>query len=347
MVTSTDRRGAEVFAVDLGDALAELGHRVRTVALAAGTRAPGLELPMLGTSPLGFGTLRQLRHDGRAADVVIAHGSRTLPASAIGLAGSSPFVYRNIGDPTRWSATTLRRARTRLFLARAAAVVALTTTAEHALHAGYGVPQAKLEVIPTAAQESRHRPAEAEQRFAARSAFGIPADARVVATIGALSEEKDVALAIDTVAALPDVHLVLAGDGPERDRLESRAATAAPGRIHFTGALRDPTPAYAACDLVLLTSRTEGLPAVLIEAGMRGLPVVTTDVGYVRDIVIDGETGAVVPAGDRAALSAAVETVLDDATRRGARGRQHCQHHFAMTAVAERWSALLQRISSR
>jgi glycosyltransferase involved in cell wall biosynthesis len=347
VVTSTDRRGAEVFAVDLGDALTDLGHRVSTVALAPGRTTPRLELPVLGLSPLGAETLRGLRRQARGVDVVVAHGSRTLPASAMALVGSTPFVYRNIGDPTQWSATTTRRVRTRVFLSRAAAVVALTSTAEAVLRDQYGVSPAKLAVIPTAVSPAHHRPADDEGRAAARAALGVPFDANVVATIGALSKEKNLALAIDAVASLPDVHLVVAGDGPERAQLESRATTAAPSRVHFTGALADPTPAFAACDLVVLTSRTEGLPAVLIEAGMRSLPVVTTDVGYVRDIVLDGVTGAVVPSGDRAALSAAIVSVRDDAARLGAQGRDHCERTFALPAIADRWSALLERVRPR
>ena len=52
---------------------------------------------------------------------------------------------------------------------------------------------------------------------------------------------------------------------------------------------------YDAADVLVLPSRTEGMPGVLIEAGMRALPVVATDVGYVRDVVVDGETGVIVP----------------------------------------------------
>jgi glycosyltransferase involved in cell wall biosynthesis len=342
VVTSTDRRGAEVFAVDLGDALSSLGHEVRTVALASGATSPGIDVPVLGPSTLGAATLRRLRSAARSADVVVAHGSRTLPACALALAGAAPFVYRNIGDPTAWSGRGLRRRRTRLFLARSQAVVALTDRAGATLRDHYGVAPAKITVIPTGASAERHRPADARERAHARESLGIPAGARVAAVIGALSEEKDVSLAIDAVALLPDVHLVVAGDGPERPALEGAATARVPGRAHFTGALADPSPAFAAADVVALTSRTEGLPGVLIEAGLRGLPSVTTDVGYVRDIVVDGETGVVVLRRDAASIAAGITRVLAQSGA-GARARARCVARFELAAIAQRWSALLQR----
>ncbi|MDQ1510124.1 MAG: hypothetical protein QOG50_1968, partial [Actinomycetota bacterium] len=277
VVTSTDRRGAEVFAVELGDALSARGWDVRTVALAGGTGGSRLELPILGGNPFGVATLRALRAEARRARVVIAHGSRTLPACALALLATRvPFVYRNIGDPTYWSPRGLRHLRTKLFLSRATAVVALTPEAATTLRDRYRVPDRKLTVIPTAASAARHPPATTEVRQAARSSLGIPADAPVAAVIGALSREKGVDVAIDAAALLPKVHLVVAGDGPERAALEAASTRDAAGRVHFIGALIDPSPAFDAADIVLLPSRTEGLPAVLIEAGLRGLPAVAT-----------------------------------------------------------------------
>ena len=100
VITSTDRRGAETFAVGLGAALQARGRSVRTVALAPGASEASLEVPTLGPRTLAPGTLRALRQAGRGAGVVVAHGSRALPACALATLGSgSALVYRNIGDP--------------------------------------------------------------------------------------------------------------------------------------------------------------------------------------------------------------------------------------------------------
>ena len=92
--------------------------------------------------------------------------------------------------------------------------------------------------------------------------------------------------------------------------------------MHFAGALTDLDQAFAAANVVLLTSRTEGLPRVLIEAGIRGLPVVATDVGYVRDIVIDGETGIVVDTPSPVALAAAIARAGENSSALGRGSRR-------------------------
>ena len=251
-----------------------------------------------------------------------------------------PFVYRNIGDPRFWAASPLRRARTRAFLARARAVVALTPGASSILAAHYGVAPGSISVVPNGVASDRHRPADAAARAAARAGLGLPSDAPVVAVIGALRPEKDVGLALDAVAALDGAHLLVVGDGPERLGCEARAQAVAPGRVHFTGSLADPGPAFDAADVVLLTSRTEGLPAVLVEAGLRAIPVVTTDVGFVRDVVDDGITGLVVAQRDPIALSVAISQALASPELGGA-ARRRCEARFDLESVADAWACLL------
>ena len=345
VVTSTQRRGAEVFAVDLGDALAGHDQAVRTVALSASTAEGALALPVLGSGALHPSTLRALRREARGTDVVIAHGSRTLPACALALIGTRvPFVYRNIGDPTYWSGQGLRHWRTRAFLARAAGVVALTQQAADTLRTGYGIPAAKLTVIPTGVRSEHHQPATPEQRRIARTALDLAPEARVALVIGALSEEKCVDVAIDAVAQLPGVELLVAGDGPQRAQLEAHAREHAPERVHFLGSLTDPSSAYDAADVVVLTSRSEGLPAVLIEAGMRAIPAVATDVGYVRDVVIDGETGHVVPVGDAAALADGIDHATTNSGL-AASARRRFVERYTLERIADDWWRTLMNIA--
>ena len=337
-----------MFACQLADELTRFGHQVVTVAL-TGDGASPLEVPVLGSSALAPATLRALRQRARRADVVVAHGSRTLPACALGLfVGGVSFVYRNIGDPTAWSGSGLRKLRTQAFLGRAALVVALTDSASNTLADGYGVRRDRLVVIPSGVPAAANQPADAPARDSARQALGIPAEASVVAMVGALSKEKQPALAIEAVATLDGVHLVVAGDGPLRDELTALADRRAPGRVHFLGSLRDPSPAYDAADALVLPSRTEGLPGVLIEAGLRALPAVTTDVGYVRDVVCEGETGLVVPSGDQAALTDALARVLASPGDLGTRARERCLAEFELGAIAQRWDdALVSLVSPR
>jgi glycosyltransferase involved in cell wall biosynthesis len=348
VISSNDRRGPESHALDLGGALASHGRTVRAAALAPGRHGRGLDVPTLGRRPLALGTLRRLRREAAVAGVVVAHGSTSLPACACALMGTGvPFVYRSIGDPRQWARTPLRRARVRAYLCRANAVVALTSEAAAMIQTMYGVSDERISVIPVGVPVGRHEPVDDAERRAARAQFGIPADADAGAIIGALSPEKDVSLAIDAAASIPKFHLIVAGDGPDREALERRAALSAPGRVHFAGSLRDPAPAFAAADLLLLTSRTEGLPAVLIEAALREMPVVATDVGYVREIVIDGKTGVIVKHRDRSEVRSAIARVLSARGKLGRAGRSHCLPRFDLEHVAASWNLLLDQVRAR
>ncbi len=347
VVTSTDRRGAELFGIRLGIALTEIGWAVRTVALAPGNGPTETDLPTLGSRPLGVRTIRALRAEMRRADVTIAHGSRTLPASALaGIGTRTRFVYRNIGDTRFWASTKLRRARTRWAIQRARAIVAISEESARAIADHLRVESDLVTVIPQGVETARFQPPSSPERARAREQLGLPVDRPVIAFIGALSSEKDPVLAVEVVSRMDDAHLLVAGVGPTRGAVEA-AAHRAPGRIHLVGNVADLGACYAAADVVLLTSRSEGMPAVLIEAGLSAIPAVTTDVGYVRDIVVDGETGFVVVSRDPADIARALNAALADRERLGSAARQRCAECFDIESVAQRWDTVLTSVLHR
>jgi glycosyltransferase involved in cell wall biosynthesis len=114
--------------------------------------------------------------------------------------------------------------------------------------------------------------------------------------------------------------------------------------VWFLGQQADLSLVFHAVDAVVLTSDSEGVPGVLIEAGLSGLPAVATDVGYVRDVVAPGVTGEVVPAGDATAVATALESVLANASRLGAEARRRCADRFDQQKVSDRWAALLRAV---
>ena len=199
-----------------------------------------------------------------------------------------------------------------LFLRRAQALVVLDEATADAIMQRHGVPAARIHVIPTGVPVEQFPLVDRPRRQAARFALGYADDDRVVAYIGALSQEKDVVTAVRAVAGLPGVRLAIAGDGPDRDEITAAAQGLAPGRVDFLGPVADSAQTLAAADVLVLSSRTEGIPAVLIEAGLSGLPVVATDVGGVREIVVPGETGLLVRPHDHAALAGALQRVVTD-----------------------------------
>jgi glycosyltransferase involved in cell wall biosynthesis len=346
VVTSTDRRGAETFGVMLRDSLAALGHRGDVVALVPGRGDRPLPIPSLGPSRVSPRALLRLRRLCRRADVVVAHGSSTLPACAVATAGTrTPFVYVNIGDPRYWSSAPTRRLRVRLLLGRAARVSAISRRSADVLVDQYGVRLDRIRVIPNGRDAAPFLAADRAAGERLRAGLDIAAGTPVVLALGALSAEKRVDLAVRAVAAVPDARLLVAGSGPEDASLRRLADHVGPGRVHFLGAVTDVPSVLAAADAVVLASDSEGLPGVLIEAGMAGVPAVATDVGWVADVVVDGVTGVLVPPGRSDALADGLRRVLARRAEMGAAARTTCVERFDLRTVTDAWAGLLGELA--
>jgi glycosyltransferase involved in cell wall biosynthesis len=211
-------------------------------------------------------------------------------------------------------------------------------------------PEEKLVVIPPgvdlAPLESITRASGAlRERLGARDAF-------LVGVIGRLAEVKRPQWAIDAFELLrarhPELHIVFVGDGSERRALEKRIeALDAEGkaRVHLIGAVDDMPSVLAELDCVLLTSRSEGAPVALIEAGAAGLPVVATDVGGVSEIVAHERTGFLGKTVDELAFGLAqlIEAV-DRGRAIGERARIRVRAKFAASKLADRLEALYRAL---
>jgi glycosyltransferase involved in cell wall biosynthesis len=351
VITDTDRRGAQVFATDLHDALRLRGRSVRTIALTSG-ETNGLDVPVLGRRPLGLATLRALRREIRSARVVIGHGSTTLPACALASAATkTPFVYRQISDSLFWASTRLRRARVRAGMSRAAKIVALWTGSAETLRLHFGVAADDLVVIPNGVPVDRFPEVERSRTRDARRRLGLDPDCPTVVYLGALVPEKGVDLAIEAVAGLDGTQLLVVGAGPERPRLEDLAAKQAPDRITFCGSLPEPGVAFGAADVVVLASRGgDSMPAVLIEASLSGVPVVATPVEGIPEIVLNGRTGLLAPIGSPEGVRASIARIVEDTdlgVRLGQEARRHCIARFSIDHVASRWDEALTQVMTR
>lgn len=150
-----------------------------------------------------------------------------------------------------------------------------------------------------------------------RRKHNIPAEAFTIGTVIRLSEEKRPLLWLDIAAKVrhqvPRIHFLVVGDGPMRNELESRAANDdLIASVHFTGYEKNASDAIAAMDLFLLTSRTEGLPNVLVESQALGVPVITTDVGGAKETMKNGETGLFLENDDaQQAANVIINTIND------------------------------------
>ncbi len=114
--------------------------------------------------------------------------------------------------------------------------------------------------------------------------------------------------------------------------------------------MEDANRVYMAADLVVLSSKSEGLPNAMLEAHAAGRPVVATDVGGMREVVLDGESGLLVPSGDRPALARALARLADDRLlreRMGRVGRLHVESNFSMGRFVREFAALYRELSDR
>ncbi len=181
-----------------------------------------------------------------------------------------------------------------------------------------------------------------------RPALGLAAGAPLLGIVGRLVPIKDHPTLFQAMALLPPsdppAHLIVVGDGEERGRFERSAARLGLGeRIHFLGWRADLETILPEMDVVICASKNEGTPVALIEAMAAGVPVLSTDVGGVADLVAHGETGWLVPAGDPPALAQAIQRLLGDATLRArlaAAGRPAALERHGVDGLIRRVEAL-------
>lgn len=158
--------------------------------------------------------------------------------------------------------------------------------------------------------------------------------------VGAVNENKNQRLALQLLAQLPDVHLVVVGDGPERAELEQWAvAHGVASRVRWTGFLEDPSPFYLQADALLMLSAFEAFPYAVLEAMAHALPVVGTRVGGVPEAITHEQDGLLLPARDIESLSAAVQRLQADPAWRahlGQRARQTVRERFTVETMTDR-----------
>lgn len=196
-----------------------------------------------------------------------------------------------------------------------------------------------VHVVPNGADLERFRPAAARDP-AVRRYLGIGEREIVLGQIGSLIGRKGVDVLLRALAIVRGKHparLLLAGAGPERVRLEALARDlGVAGAVSFLGEVRRPEALLQhALDVNVLAAREESLPLSLIEASACGLSSVCTDVGGNGEVVVGGETGLLVPAGDPGALAAALLRLVEDAglrARFGVAARRRAEKHFGVDA---------------
>ena len=247
---------------------------------------------------------RAARRASRDADLVHAHW---LPSGAVALATGRPFVVQ------LWGTDVELARRARVFARRVLSRARLVVCASNALaDAAHELGAGEVRVIPSAVELPEH--------------LGEPAEPPEVLFVGRLSAEKGI---LELVQAAEGMTLTVAGDGPLRSRVPGALGLVPHGEL---------APLYQRAAVVAVPSHREGFGVACAEAMAYGRPVVASAVGGLLDLVVDGETGLLVPPRDVHALRAALERLLGDADLRrclGEAGRERIRERFAWPAVTD------------
>lgn len=290
--------------------------------------------------------VERMRADGFAFDLIDAYYFYPDGVAAAKLARrfGVPLAITALGSDVN---ILPRYARPRRMILEAAetagAIVTVSQSLKDAL-IGLGVAADRISVVRNGVDVEVFRPPA--DRAAHRAALDLPppGQATVLLFVGNLVALKRCHLCVEALAALPGARLLIAGDGPERPRLEALARRlGVADRVRFLGRLGQADLAlwYGAADALALPSEREGLPNVVMEAMACGTPVVATDLPGIAEAVSVPQAGRLVAAPDGAALAAAVESLVAEsppreAIRRHAEGFSWGETGFNLSALYRR-----------
>ena len=350
--TQAEAAGAQRVSDMVGEGLRARGHEVRTVFMYRKTdvydadphadfildRKPGGPFDLLRAI---WGLIRYMRRARPDAVISYQHYGNIFGTLAGRLAGAKRLIANQSGAPGlhggRWTATVDKL----MGVTGAYDFSVVNSGWMAAQFAGYPAAyRARLRRIDHAVPA----PAAQLDRHNARAAFGLPDNVYLAISSGRLTADKNQAALVDALAALPEMHLALAGVGPEHDALVARAERArVADRLHMVGEIA-PERIFdflAAGDLYGFASRTETFGLAVAEAAVAGLPIVANDIAVLHEVL--GEAAIYAGADRPGEMAAAMGRVMrepDLAAQLSAAGRA-LAHRYAPAAMCRGYEELL------
>lgn len=333
----TEWRGGQNQALLLLKGLYERGHPAELVAangsvLGKRAVAAGICVHYVSRGGLRVPAAMKIRGLLAGGRIELVHANEAHAVTSAWLAGAHrqvPVVIsRRVGYPLGRSRFSRRRYEA------AAKIVAISKwSAERTIESG--APQEKVTVVHEGVELP---PAQREEaRIAARTHWSLPLNAPVMGCAGVLSEDKGQEWLIRAMAMVradyPECRLLLAGDGPDRERLDLLAQElGVTENVVFAGFVKEMTRFYEAVDIFVLPSLFEALSNALMSAMAHGVPSIAFDGSGPAEIIEDGVSGLTVPARNAEGLAQAMRKMLVDrdyAKRIGRGGRQRIEDAFS------------------
>jgi glycosyltransferase involved in cell wall biosynthesis len=365
VVENLNRGGLERMVIDLVSMQQRQGHHCRVVCLfEAGALAHELEAQGIPVHACGkrrgpdLRALLRLRRALAASATEVLHTHNAVAHYHAVWASTGLGIERVVNTRHGMGANRNSRRREGLYrraLARTDAVALVCAAARDDAVRRDIVPTGKACVVPNGIRVEQFLPASPDHRARLRERLALPAQARLIGSVGRLNWTKDQANLIRAFAAVlqrvADAVLLLIGDGELRAELEQLAASTVPdGSVRFLGDRSDVRELLPGLDLFALSSLSEGYSMALLEACASALPIVATAVGGNGEIVRDGDNGMLAPASDPGALAAAMVTLLEapaTAQALGVQGRTWVEAEGSLEHMAARYEVIYRGVPKR
>ncbi len=361
--TSMGMGGADSQLLSAARELRARGHEVRIVSLTPlgpmglQAREAGLPTESLGMrrglpDPRGLLRLARLVRAWRP-DVVHSHMVHAnLMARALRLVAPVPALVSTIHNV--YEGGRVRMAAYRLTNGLVDHMTIVSQAAYDRFIADGIVPAGILRLVPNGVDTARFRDVAPGAREAVRRSLGL-GDEFVWLAVGRFERAKDYPNMLRAFASVRARErravLVLVGRGSLQAETEQLVRTLGIEGVRFAGVRTDVPEVMSAADGYVMSSAWEGMPMVLLEAAAAGLPIVSTRVGGNHEVILEGQSGLLVPPSDSDALGAAMLRLTrlpeEERRRMGARGQEHIRAHYDLARVAERWEGLYREVRAR
>lgn len=364
LVTRNETRGAEIFAAQLAEQLVTRGHPTVQAALftqRAGCTAIQFEQVQnteLSSKTQGRFRWEVLRNLGALLrsfqpDVVQANGFHALKYAALHrkLHGARwPLIYRNISLASGWVRSSYQRKWGAWLCKSVDFVTSVSEKSAADFAACYSIPASRITTIRRGV-DIPDEPDKVRQREILCQLTGWNPTSPIIGHVGGFTEEKNHHLLLDAfrqiLDTVPDTKLATVGDGPLRSEIEHRIAQEFAGAAQSLGHRHDVRTLAAAFDVLLLPSKIEGVPGVVLEAAARMVPAVCSDVGGIREATLHEKTGLIVPTNDAASLASSTIRLLRESGVRlkmGFAAREHIRENYSMSRAVDEFEELFAKL---